>query len=79
MVLLSAKFTVLISWSRIYIPLIVLSVLMKLAITSVAIMYNSMESRHPWGIRIMVKGSDRRSFILILDSILVYHESTLIM
>ena len=48
MVVLSAKFTILISWSPICIPLIILSVLMKLASTSIAIMYNSMESRHPW-------------------------------
>ena len=32
-----------------------------------------MESRHPWQTRIMVKGSDRRLFVLILDLILVYH------
>ena len=37
-----------------------------------SIMYNSMESWHPWRTWITVKGSDRRLFILILDSILVY-------
>ena len=57
----------------IYIPLIILLILIKLASTSIAVMYNSMESRHPWRTRIMIKGSDRRPFILILDSILVYH------
>ena len=31
-----------------------------------------MESRQPWRTNIMVKRSDRRPFILILDSILVY-------
>ena len=72
MVISSEKFTILISWSPICIPLIILSALMKLAGTSVAIMYNSMESRHHWRTRIMVKGSDRRLFILILDSILMY-------
>ena len=32
-----------------------------------------MEIRHPWQTRIMVKGSDMRTFDLILDSILVNH------
>ena len=68
-----AKFTILISWSPFCIPLIIWSVLMKLAITSIAIIYNSIERRHPWRTRVMVKGSDRKPFILILDSILVYH------
>ena len=72
MVVLSVKFTILISWSPICIPLILLSALMKLGSTSAAILYNSMESRHPWQTHIRVKGSDRRPFILILDSILVY-------
>ena len=72
MMVLSVKFTILISWSPICIPLILLSALMKLASTSTAILYNSMESRHPWQTHIRVKGSDRRPFILILDSILVY-------
>ena len=77
MVVSSAKFTILISWSPICIRLILLSALMKLASTSTAIIYNSMESKHPWRTRIRVKGSDRRPFILILDSILVH--ATLIM
>ena len=77
MVVSSAKFTILISWSPICIPLIILSVLMKLTSTSIAIMYNSMESRHPWRTRIIVKGSDRRPFNLILDSMLVYHVNQL--
>ena len=63
MVVWLAKFTVLISWSPICTPLIILSVLMKLASSSIAIMYNNMESRHPWRTYIMIKGSDRRSFI----------------
>ena len=54
------------------ITLILLSALMKLASISAAILYNSLESRHPWRPHIRVKGSDRRPFILILDSILVY-------
>ena len=72
MVVLSAKFTILISWSHICIPLILLSALKKLARTSAAILYNSMESKHPWQTHIMVEGSDRRPFILILDVILLY-------
>ena len=72
MVALSIKFTILISWFPICIPLILLSALMRLASTSAAILYNSMDSRHPWRTHIGVKGSDRRLFILILDSILVY-------
>ena len=72
MVVLWVKFTILISWSPICFPLILLSALMKLASTSTAILYNSMESRHPWQTHTRVKGSDRRPFILILDSILVY-------
>ena len=69
---LSVKFTTLISWSPICLPLILFSALMRLASTPAAILDNSMESRHPWRAHIGVKGSDRRSFILILDSILVY-------
>ena len=78
MVKSSAKFTVLISWSPICIPLILLLALMKLANTSAAIMYNSMENRHPWQTsRERVKGSDRRLFILLLDWILVYTSLTM--
>ena len=77
MMVLSVKFTILISWSPICIPLILLSALMKLASTSATILCNSMESRHPCHTNVSVKGSDRRPFILILDSILVY--ATLIM
>ena len=72
MVVLSVKFTILISWSPICIPLIILSVLMRLASTSAAILYNSLDSRHHWQTHIGIKRSDRRSFISILDSILVY-------
>ena len=51
---------------------------MKLASTSAAIMYNSIENGHPWrSLCIRVKESDRRSFILILDWMLV--SATLIM
>ena len=78
MVVLSAKFTILISWSPICIPLILLLALMKLASTSAAIMYKSIENRHPWQTsRVRVKGSDRRPFILILDWILVYTSLTM--
>ena len=72
MEVLSVKFTVLISWSPICISLMLLLVLMKLASTSAAILCNSMDSRHPWQTHISVKGSNKRPFILILDSILVY-------
>ena len=72
MVVLSAKFTILISFSSNCIPLILLSALMKLVSTSAAILYNSMERRHPWRTHIRVKGSENRPFILILDLILVY-------
>ena len=47
MVVLSAKFTILISWSPICIPLILLLELMKLASTAATIMYKSIENRHP--------------------------------
>ena len=50
---------------------------MKLASTTATILCNSMESKHPWRTNIRIKGSNRRLFILILDSILVY--ATLIM
>ena len=72
MVILSVKFTILVSRSPICIPLILLSALMRLAITSSAILYNSMDNRHSWRTHIGVEGSDRRPFILILDLILVY-------
>ena len=66
MVMLSAKLAILISWSAISIPLILLLALMKLASTSAAIMYNSMEKSHPKQTpQVRVKGSDRRPFIWI--------------
>ena len=70
-VVLSAKFTILI-WCPICIPLILLSALTRLASTSAAVLYNNLDSWHHWGTHIEVKGSNRRPFILILDSILVY-------
>ena len=80
MVVLSAKFTILISWSPICIPLILLSALMKLASTSATTMYKNIENRHPWKTsRVMAKGSDRRPFIFILDWILVYTSLTMSM
>ena len=55
-----------------------LLVLMKLASTSAAIMYKSIENRHPWqSSHVKVEGSDRRPFILILDWILVYTSLTM--
>ena len=74
---MSAKLTILISWSAICIPFILLLVLMKLESTPAAIMYNSIENRHPWQTPwVRVKGSDRRPFILTLDWILMYSSST---
>ena len=47
--------------------------LMKLASTSAAIIYKSIENRHPWQTSpVRVEGSDRKPFILILDWTLVY-------
>ena len=77
MVVLSPKFTILISWSPTCILLILLSTLMKLGSTSVTTLYKSMGSKHPWRTNIRVKGLDRRPFVLTLDLILVY--ATLIM
>ena len=75
MVVLPVKFTILISWPPICIPLILLSALMRLASTSVAVLYNNLDSWHHWRTHIEVKGSNRRPFILILDLILVYATS----
>ena len=72
MVALSVKFTILISRPHICILLILLSVLMGLASAADAILYNSMDSRHPWRTHLGVKESDRKTFVLILDSILIY-------
>ena len=72
MVVLSVKFTILISWSPICIPSILLSALITLASTSAAISYNSSDSWHHWRAHWGIKGSDRRPCILILDLILVY-------
>ena len=44
MVVLPVKFTILISWSPICIPLILLSVLMRLKSTSAAVLYNNLDS-----------------------------------
>ena len=78
MVVSSAKFTVLISWSLICILLILLLALMKLESTSAGIMYKRTENRHPWQTsRVRVKWSDRRPFTLILDWILVYISLTM--
>ena len=77
-VMLSAKLTILISWSPICTPLILLLALMKLASTSVAVTYNSMENRQSWQTsQVRLKGSDKRPFILILHWILVYASSTM--
>ena len=62
----------LISWAPICIPLILLSALMRLASTSAAVFYKKLDSWHHWRTHIGVKGSNKRPFILILDSILVH-------
>ena len=72
MVVLSVKFIILISWSHICIPLILLSALIRLASTSAAVLYSNLDSWNHWRTHIGVRGSNRRPFILILDSILVY-------
>ena len=72
MVVLSVKFTILILWCPICITLILLSALLRLASTSAAILYNNLDSWHHCQTHMGAKGSDRRPFILILDSILVY-------
>ena len=55
MVVLSAKFTILISWPPICIPLILINEVGK---------YKSIESEHPWWTpHIWIKGSDRKQFI----------------
>ena len=72
MVVSSAKFTNLVSWSPICIPLILASPSIKIASTSAAIMHNNIESGQPWwNLWIRVKDSDRRPFILVLDWILI--------
>ena len=72
MVVLSVKFTILITWFPIFIPLILLSALTRLASTSSAMLCNSLDSWHHSRTHIGVKESDRRPFILTLDLILVY-------
>ena len=56
MAVISEKFTILISWSPICIPLILPSALMGLASTLAAILYNSLDSWHHWRTHIGVKG-----------------------
>ena len=73
MVVLSAKFTILISWSPICIRLVLLLALMKLPITSAAIKYKTIENRHPWQTsRVRVKGSDRYWWILVYTSLTMW-------
>ena len=61
----SAKLTVSVSWFPIWTPFTLVLEIMKLASTSAAMMYNNIESGHPWQTpRIRVKESDRRAFIL---------------
>ena len=66
------KFTIFFSQSSASTPLILVSTSMKITSTSAAIIYNSIESGHPWRTPIIrAKGSDRRPFILNLDWILM--------
>ena len=48
MVVSSAKFTILISWSPICIPLILMLASMKIASTSATIIHSNIESEQPW-------------------------------
>ena len=66
-----SKIYCLISWSPICTLLILASASMKMASTSIAVIYNSIESGRAWWTpHVKVKGSDRRSFTLVLDWIL---------
>ena len=77
-ILLSPKFTILISWSHVCILLILLLALMKLASTSAATIYKRLENKHPWqNYRVRQKELDKTPFILILDWILVYTSLTM--
>ena len=68
MVVSSPKLTILISCSPICIPLILLLALIKLTSTSAAIMYDSIENKHPCqNPPVRVNRSNRRLFTLILD------------
>ena len=56
MVVLSVKFTILISWSSICIRLMFLSALLRLASNLDALLHNSiMDSRHPWRTHIGIR------------------------
>ena len=78
MVVSSPKLTILISWSPICIPLILLLALIKRTSTSAAVMYDSIENKHPCqNPPVRVNRSNRRLFTLILDWILVYAFSTI--
>ena len=74
----SRKFTVLVSWFPICMPSILISASIKIASASAMVMHNNIESGQPWwNLWKMVKESDRKSFILFIDGILV--EATRIM
>ena len=68
-----SKIYCLISWFPISTPLILVSASLKMASVSVAVIYDSTESGHPWRtLHVSVKESGRRPFTLALDWVLVY-------
>ena len=68
MVVSSAKFNIFLPWSHTCTPFIRELAWMKIASTLAEIIYNNIESTHPWWTHcIRVKGLHRRPFILILD------------
>ena len=73
MVVLKAKFTILIWWSSIFISLVFSSASIKLTSILAETIYSNIESGHQWNTSsIRVKWSDRGAFILSLDWMLVY-------
>ena len=78
MVVSSAKLTILISWIPICTPFTLFSAIMKLASTTAAIIYSSIKRGHPCRTpRIMLKGSDSRPFIFIIDYYHLYEFFTI--
>ena len=73
-----SKIYCLISWSPIYTLLILVLASLKMANTSYAVIYNSIESGYAWRtLNIKVKESNRRPFNLGLDWILIHATSVM--
>ena len=71
-----AKFTTLASCSHVCPPLILISLPMTMASSSAAVIHNSIESGFPWRTpHIRLNGADRKPFILVFYSILLYTTS----